>query len=45
MKAINFTMPFISKQFSAEQMFFVTIFLVNGGNYVYNLVLGGFLGP
>jgi len=45
MKAINFTMPFISKQFSAEQMFLVTMLLVNGGNYVYNLVLGRLLGP
>lgn len=38
-------MPFISKQFSAEQMFMVTMLLVNGGNYLYNLILGRILGP
>ncbi len=38
-------MPFISKQFNAEQMFMVTMLLVNGGNYLYNLILGRVLGP
>ena len=45
MKAINFTMPFISKQFSAEQIFMISMLLVNGGNYLYNLILGRVLGP
>lgn len=45
MKTINFTLPFISKQFSAEQMFMVSMLIVNGGNYVYNLILGRALGP
>lgn len=45
LKSAQFTMPFISKQFSAEQMFMITMLLVNGGNYLYNLILGRVLGP
>jgi len=28
-----------------EQLFMLSGFLVNGGNYLYNLLLGRFLGP
>ena len=45
LKSARFTMPFVSKQFSAEQMFMITMLLVNGGNYLYNLILGRVLGP
>lgn len=45
LKSAQFTMPFISKQFSAEQMFMITMLLVNGGNYLYNLIIGRVLGP
>ncbi len=38
-------MPFISKQFSAEQLFMLSMLVVNGGNYFYNLILGRVLGP
>ena len=36
--------PFKDK-FSTEQLFMMSAMLVNGGNYLYNLVLGRFLGP
>lgn len=35
----------IPKKLSPEQLFMVTILLVNGGNYLYNLLLGRLLGP
>ena len=38
-------MPLISKQFSAEQLFMISMLIVNGGNYFYNLILGRVLGP
>ena len=34
-----------SKKVSPEQLFMVSVFAVNGGNYLYNLVLGRLLGP
>lgn len=34
-----------SERISPEQWFMVSAFLVNGGNYVYNLLLGRILGP
>lgn len=33
------------RQISSEQIFMLTMFVVNAGNYVYNLFLGRFLGP
>ena len=33
------------RQISAEQIFMFTMFVVNAGNYAYNLILGRFLGP
>ena len=30
---------------SSEQLFMISVLLVNGGNYLYNLLLGRFLGP
>jgi O-antigen/teichoic acid export membrane protein len=36
---------FINKGAKPEQLFMVSVLLVNGGNYFYNLVLGRFLGP
>ncbi|MDB9874456.1 oligosaccharide flippase family protein [Flavobacteriaceae bacterium] len=38
------SIPFKDK-FSTEQLFMMSAMLVNGGNYLYNLVLGRFLGP
>lgn len=38
-------MPFIKKQFSTEQLFMISMLVVNGGNYFYNLILGRVLGP
>ena len=35
----------IPKKIGAEQLFMLTILFVNAGNYVYNLLLGRFLGP
>ena len=34
-----------SKKLSPEQLFMVSVLAVNGGNYLYNLVLGRLLGP
>jgi O-antigen/teichoic acid export membrane protein len=36
---------FIKKGTKPEQLFMLSVFLVNGGNYFYNLVLGRVLGP
>jgi O-antigen/teichoic acid export membrane protein len=44
-KTPQISLPFANKRFTAEQMFMVTMLLVNGGNYLYNLVLGRVLGP
>lgn len=33
------------KRISPEQLFMISVLLVNGGNYLYNLILGRFLGP
>ncbi len=35
----------LTRKLTAEQVFIVTILLVNGGNYLYNLLLGRILGP
>ena len=37
--------PIKKRQLSAEQIFMFTMFVVNAGNYAYNLILGRFLGP
>jgi O-antigen/teichoic acid export membrane protein len=34
-----------SKQLSKEQLFMISVLAVNGGNYLYNLILGRLLGP
>ncbi|GLR19085.1 oligosaccharide flippase family protein [Portibacter lacus] len=34
-----------SRKISPEQIFMLSVLIVNGGNYVYNLVLGRILGP
>jgi len=45
MKAIAFKNSIFPKQISSEQIFMLSILLVNGGNYIYNLLLGRILGP
>jgi O-antigen/teichoic acid export membrane protein len=45
MKIASFTIPAIPRKLSPEQFFMVTILFVNGGNYLYNLLLGRILGP
>ncbi len=35
----------IQKKVSPEQIFMLSVLLVNGGNYLYNLLLGRLLGP
>ncbi|MBT8316498.1 MAG: sugar isomerase [Lutibacter sp.] len=45
MKALAFKNPIFFKQISTEQVFMLSILLVNGGNYIYNLLLGRILGP
>lgn len=39
------TLTLKAKQISSEQIFMLTMFVVNAGNYFYNLLLGRFLGP
>ena len=34
-----------SKKISPEQLFMLSVLVVNGGNYLYNLILGRILGP
>lgn len=34
-----------SKKISSEQLFMLSVLMVNGGNYLYNLILGRLLGP
>ena len=36
---------YLKNKISQEQLFMISVLLVNGGNYLYNLVLGRFLGP
>lgn len=38
------SLPFKNK-ISPEQIFMLSVLIVNGGNYLYNLILGRFLGP
>ncbi len=45
MKALAFKNSIFRKQISTEQIFMLSILLVNGGNYIYNLLLGRILGP
>lgn len=45
MNISSYTIPSIPKKLSSEQVFMVTILFVNGGNYLYNLLLGRILGP
>ena len=35
----------VLKKLGAEQKFMISVIIVNGGNYVYNLILGRILGP
>jgi len=42
MKAI---LNYAKKSISPEQFFMISVVLVNGGNYLYNLLLGRILGP
>lgn len=35
----------IKRSFTSAHVFMLSVLLVNGGNYVYNLLLGRFLGP
>lgn len=34
-----------SKKITPEQLFMLSVLAVNGGNYLYNLILGRVLGP
>lgn len=34
-----------TRKFSPEQLFMLSVLIVNGGNYLYNLILGRILGP
>ncbi|SNR59792.1 MATE family efflux transporter [Lutibacter flavus] len=45
MKTLAFKNSIFPKQISTEQIFMLSILLVNGGNYIYNLLLGRILGP
>ena len=42
---MELTLDFIKKKIQPEQLFMLSVLLVNGGNYLYNLVLGRVLGP
>ncbi|OIQ20346.1 oligosaccharide flippase family protein [Lacinutrix sp. MedPE-SW] len=42
MQALTFTLP---KRLSPEQLFMLSVLAVNGGNYLYNIILGRVLGP
>lgn len=35
----------LKARITPEQFFMISVFIVNGGNYVYNLILGRLLGP
>lgn len=45
MKIVSSLIAKIPQKLGPEQVFMVTILLVNGGNYLYNLLLGRMLGP
>ncbi|UQD55851.1 oligosaccharide flippase family protein [Flavobacterium sp. K5-23] len=45
MKITSNSILSFSKKISSEQLFMITILFVNGGNYIYNLLLGRILGP
>ncbi|MDH3381435.1 MAG: sugar isomerase [Flavobacteriaceae bacterium] len=45
MKAVAFKKLIFPKQISSEQIFMLSVLIVNGGNYLYNLLLGRILGP
>lgn len=36
---------FVNKKITPEQIFMTSVLVVNGGNYLYNLILGRMLGP
>lgn len=42
MQALSLSIP---KKISQEQLFMLSVLAVNGGNYLYNLILGRVLGP
>lgn len=35
----------LKKKITSKQLFMLSVLIVNGGNYLYNLILGRFLGP
>ena len=39
------TINSIKRKISSEQLFMISVLVVNGGNYLYNLLLGRILGP
>jgi len=39
------TINTIKRKISSEQLFMISMLIVNGGNYLYNLLLGRILGP
>lgn len=45
MKTITLSLPFKKFTLGPEQLFMVAVMVVNGGNYIYNLMLGRILGP
>ena len=45
MKTLLLKTSFIRKKITSEQLFMLSVLLVNGGNYIYNLLLGRILGP
>lgn len=45
MKALVLKKSIFPKRISSEQLFMLSILIVNGGNYIYNLLLGRILGP
>jgi O-antigen/teichoic acid export membrane protein len=42
---MNAAVRIVQAKIKPEQLFMVSVLLVNGGNYLYNLILGRFLGP
>jgi hypothetical protein len=42
---MQFTALLKSKKITPEQLFMLSVLAVNGGNYLYNLILGRLLGP
>jgi O-antigen/teichoic acid export membrane protein len=39
------TIKTLKRKISSEQLFMISVLIVNGGNYLYNLLLGRILGP